>query len=124
MPDLTPHFTLAEFACKCLCGGESKPEILANLTRVAKMLEAVRVALGGVPITITSGYRCPKHNAHVGGAPQSQHLTGRAADIQVKGMEPLEVQRIVKGVSAVHGVGEHPRFTHLDIRGHRIVFRY
>ena len=26
------------------------------------------------PITITSGHRCPSHNAHVGGTANSQHL--------------------------------------------------
>lgn len=32
-------------------------------------------------ITIKSGYRCAKLNAHVGGVPDSQHIKGQAADI-------------------------------------------
>lgn len=124
MPNLTPHFALSELACRCGCQGHLAPEIRSNLQRLSKMLEAVRTAIGDRPISVTSGYRCPKHNAHVGGASQSQHLLGKAADIQVAGMSPGEMQRIAKGVSAVHGIGEHVRFTHLDIRGHRIVFRY
>lgn len=33
------------------------------------------------PIIVTSGYRTEAHNRAVGGAPDSQHLYGRAADI-------------------------------------------
>ena len=33
------------------------------------------------PIYVTSGYRCPKLNKAVNGAPNSQHMRGEAADI-------------------------------------------
>lgn len=33
------------------------------------------------PIKVTSGYRCPKLNAAVGGSQNSQHLRGEAADV-------------------------------------------
>ncbi|MBO9539434.1 DUF882 domain-containing protein [bacterium] len=121
---LSPHFHIRELACRCGCGGEHAAEILANLTKVAIMLEKVRVALGNRPITITSGFRCRAHNARVGGARQSQHLSGRAVDIQVQGLTPAQVQQSVRALPDVHGIGEHPRFTHLDIRGSRVVFDY
>lgn len=35
----------------------------------------------GKPLTVTSGYRCPKLNKIVGGTATSHHLTGTAADI-------------------------------------------
>ena len=35
----------------------------------------------GIPIIISSGYRCPALNRAVGGVPNSQHLIGEAADI-------------------------------------------
>ena len=35
-------------------------------------------------MTITSGYRTASHNTKVGGSRSSQHLLGRAADIQVQ----------------------------------------
>ena len=39
----------------------------------------------GHPVIITSGYRCKALNTAVGGAANSQHLTGEAADFVVQG---------------------------------------
>lgn len=36
-----------------------------------------------MPIRVTSGYRCPKLNAAVGGVANSNHLFGRAADLHI-----------------------------------------
>ncbi len=41
----------------------------------------------GKPIKVNSGYRCPKHNLAVGGATQSQHMKGEAADIAPAGLQ-------------------------------------
>ena len=81
MPDdlqLTPHFRLSEFKCPC-CGGY----FLEDLRRLAARLEVARIEAG--PMVIVSGHRCPKHNLAVHGVPNSQHLTGLAADILVTG---------------------------------------
>ena len=40
-----------------------------------------------LPIIINSGYRSPQLNKRVGGAPNSNHLTGCACDIRTSGME-------------------------------------
>ena len=121
---LSSNFTLAEFRCRCGCGGESKPEILDNLKKTAAMLERVRAACGGRGLVVTSGYRCAKHNAAVNGAKGSLHLIGKAADVTCATLSPAEVQRIARGVSEVHGLGLGKTFTHLDVRGVRQVFNY
>ena len=41
----------------------------------------------GEPIIINSGYRSPQLNRKIGGAPNSNHLTGCAVDIRTSGME-------------------------------------
>lgn len=46
------------------------------------VLDPLREAWGG-PIHVNSGYRCPELNKAVGGAPNSQHQRGEAADITV-----------------------------------------
>jgi hypothetical protein len=81
---LTPHFTLEEL---CLsetavrAGIDNTPpaDVVANLLRLARMLEKVRALLKR-PIHITSGFRCPELNARIGGSKTSAHLEGRAAD--------------------------------------------
>jgi len=40
----------------------------------------------GLPVSITSGFRCEKHNRDVGGADDSQHLFARAIDSKIVGI--------------------------------------
>jgi len=77
-------------------------------------LEELRAVLGGKSIYITSGYRTPAHNARVGGALKSQHLCGRAADIQVAGVSPRAVAEAAKRI--FNGVGLYRSFVHVDVR--------
>ena len=48
---------------------------------VDNVLDPCRRAYGK-PIGVNSGFRCPLHNSRVGGASQSQHIAGEAADIR------------------------------------------
>lgn len=51
---------------------------------VDNVLEPIRDMVC-TPIIITSGYRCPQVNKIVGGADNSQHMSGCAADFHVQG---------------------------------------
>lgn len=56
-------------------------EIIENLRALCvTILQPVRDALGS-PVNLNSGYRCPSLNRAIGGAKNSQHMTGHAADI-------------------------------------------
>lgn len=87
---LSEHFTLDELtrsatASKLKIKNEPGPTELKNLQILClQVLEPARKAIGNKPITITSGYRCKKLNEAVGGAANSYHLQGRAADIIIK----------------------------------------
>src|SRR5271165_3150205 len=67
------HFAPAEYQCRCGCGLEPQQALLDKL-------DAIRDAYGS-PITLTCASRCPTHNAAVGGATHSNHITGSAADL-------------------------------------------
>lgn len=113
MGDLSAHFSRSEFACSCNCGSDT---VDSELLRV---LEELRGHFGAV-ITITSAHRCWKHNRAVGGSEASQHLQGRAADIQVSGISPKVVQDYLKLMYPRSlGIGSYDTFTHVDTRAGR-----
>ena len=83
---LTPHFSLeeliaSEIAVRQGISNEPPEGLIPNLLILAKGLELVRVTLGNLPIHVNSGYRCPELNRAVGGAQNSMHMQGLAADI-------------------------------------------
>ncbi len=66
--------------------GEKLDDVSANLQNLCKyILQPIRTAFGS-PIYVTSGYRCSKLNKAVGGAKNSYHLYGRAADISASNL--------------------------------------
>lgn len=108
----TPHFTRSEFACKCGCGFNTIDY------EVVSACHAIREHFDQ-PIKITSACRCPSHNKAVGGSENSQHLYGRAADLQVKNIDPALVQEFVEENLDMGGLGKYNTFTHIDSRNGR-----
>ena len=85
------YFGMEEFRCKC-CGSTGSPQAVANIEAlVENVLDPAREKLGA-PIVVNSGYRCPRHNAAVGGVTNSQHMKGEAADIVPVNSEKLKVK--------------------------------
>ncbi|MGN1237556.1 MAG: D-Ala-D-Ala carboxypeptidase family metallohydrolase [Muribaculaceae bacterium] len=80
------HFTIAELTDSTTArqnGIDNTPPesaVKALQALVERVLDPLREAWGK-PITVNSGYRCAELNRKVGGAEQSQHLRGEAADI-------------------------------------------
>lgn len=80
------YFTIAELCASSTAMAKGidntpTPGITQNLERlVANVLDPLREAWGK-PIVVTSGYRCPELNKAVGGAKNSHHMQGMAADI-------------------------------------------
>lgn len=106
---LSPHFVLAEFASK-----DGTDTVYVHTALVA-LLEQIRCRFDR-PLIITSGYRSLAHNRAVGGATQSRHLYGLAADIRVQGVSPAEVYAYADELGA-GGVGRYQTFTHVDVQG-------
>lgn len=86
----TVHFNFSEFTDRVsgtFAGGKvSTAAAKENARRAMYKLEALRKKLGNVPITVNSGFRSIAHNAEVGGASDSMHLYGTAADLDVPGV--------------------------------------
>jgi uncharacterized protein YcbK (DUF882 family) len=119
---LTDNFSLQEFQSKD--GAPFPNEVVTNLITLAKQLQVLRDHLGK-PITITSGYRSKEHNMKIGGALDSFHVRGMAADIQVAGMKPKEVAEVIEllikeGKMMEGGIGIYRTWLHYDHRGKRI----
>lgn len=94
------HFRAAEFACPHCRESFVRPRLLHVLERLRERT--------GHPLPIVSGYRCPVHNRAVGGARNSQHVYGSAADIpsHLATVHDAEMSGAVgigrKGLWAVH----------------------
>lgn len=136
---ITQHFTLDEM--KCHSGepypvdeiDEDDPEkrswYFSRLLPLCNALEAIRAACGGLPMTILSGYRTESYNdglrnsdgSGTGVSKNSMHIQGKAADITIEDLTPLEVHTAIlalvsQGKLTIGGLGIYARWVHVDIR--------
>ena len=110
---LSEHFDASEFVCHCCGRGAEKIS-----PRLIELLEKLRANIGGLPLHINSGYRCPKHNAEVGGVDNSQHVLGTAADVAVP--SALNIEQFKWYIQQLPfdwaGVYRQDNFIHVDVR--------
>ncbi len=115
---LTNNFNLNEFNKHNFPLTET---ILRNIQELAKNLQVLRDEVKK-PIKITSGYRDPSFNKKIGGASQSRHITGEAADLKIEGYTPKQVAAIIEKLIAAGkmkqgGLGIYSTWIHYDVRG-------
>jgi uncharacterized protein YcbK (DUF882 family) len=96
-------------------------DVKSNIIELADNLQVLRDFLN-MPIKITNAFRCESKNNSVDGVKNSQHLVGKAADLQVFQLSPNEVADAVselmeKNLFKMGGLGRYNSFTHVDIRG-------
>lgn len=106
---VSEHFRASEFACK----DESYELLLC--TELLEVLEKIRSHFEA-PCIINSGYRTPNHNAKIGGAKNSYHCKGMAADIVVKDHDAKEVAKYANEILDKGGVIRYTNFVHIDVR--------
>ncbi|WP_293672291.1 D-Ala-D-Ala carboxypeptidase family metallohydrolase [uncultured Parabacteroides sp.] len=100
---ISEHFYMGEFEYSAVAvanGLDNTPTPIAQRAichLVKNLLEPLRKK-SGMPIYVSSGFRCPVLNVLVGGVPDSQHITGEAADIFTGGnarlLEILEEEKL------------------------------
>lgn len=100
---ITENFSLREFQCPCCHTVMLHPKLAASLQ---KLREA-----WGKPLTVTSGYRCARHNAEVGGVPNSRHMRGLAADVAVPRAEQEKFRTLARG-----GILKNPDIPGAELR--------
>jgi peptidoglycan hydrolase-like protein with peptidoglycan-binding domain len=117
----TAHFNWGEFTSKDgsgFSGGKvGSSEVRENIRRLMWKLEALRKKAGGHPVTVVSGFRSIAHNKAVGGAGNSMHMYGVAADIIVSGLDKRQVAELAKtsGFSGIF-LYKTTSHTHVDSR--------
>lgn len=116
---LSEHFSEDEFWCRgqdqgtCSCGHSLKID-----PRLIELLEELRDIIGGLPLHINSGYRCPQHNAAIGGVSNSQHTKGTAADVARPSHLSFDEFAWYVDQLAFDGIGLYrcSDFIHVDVR--------
>jgi uncharacterized protein YcbK (DUF882 family) len=110
---ISENFTLHEFQCK------DGSQLVKLDERLLVLLQTLRTKVNK-PIQILSGYRTPEYNKKVGGAPKSQHVEGKAADIRISGMTPKNIAKIAEEMG-FDGIGIYTKqnFCHVDTRGYK-----
>jgi uncharacterized protein YcbK (DUF882 family) len=108
---------MSRFACKC-CGVDL-------VTDRAKEAFLSLEALIGQTLTITSAYRCPRHNRAVGGSKYSRHTFAKdALDVLCKndGARKRFIEEAIK--LGFNGIGLGETFVHIDMRPNKMTWIY
>lgn len=123
---LSSHFSLEEFTASQTASrrgiDNTLPDsLLPAAQATAQMLERVRTDLGGLPIIITSGYRCSALNAAIGSSSTSDHVKAMAVDIRCPAFGcAFDVARYLAGRMDALGLGqviyEFDSWIHCSIR--------
>lgn len=106
---LSKNIHLSEWECKCSRCTTTLVD-MAHVANVQKLRDLI-----GEPIRFTCAYRCPEHNAEVGGVPNSEHLRGVACDCYAIGLSSTQLAAQAEKVG-FGGIGLYisKGFVHLD----------
>lgn len=107
---LSANFSVGEMACN---DGSDTVIIDSDLILI---LQKIRTHFNR-PVTISSGYRTPTWNRKIGGASNSYHTKGQAADIYINGVEPAVIAAYAEKLGVL-GIGLYTtqKFVHIDTR--------
>lgn len=118
----TAHFEFSEFTSNDGTGfGGGKvgsATVKENVRRLMYKLEALRTKAGNRAITISSGFRSVAHNQAIGGASNSMHVYGTAADCYVSGLSTRQVYVLAEacGFSGLERYTLSDAHQHVDSR--------
>jgi uncharacterized protein YcbK (DUF882 family) len=113
------HITWDELACRDGTAYPSSFKLDGRVIELVVMFERIR-AIWDSSIIINSAYRTVAYNKSIGGASKSQHLEGKALDLQPpKGITVVDFYNTLKSnykELGIRGLGKYSTFIHCDIR--------
>lgn len=124
-PSRWTYFTVEELTCHCGCGQmKMDGEFMLKLVALRDMV--------GFPLPISSGYRCPLHNASVSSTGDGgPHTTGKAVDVLIGRVRATSLIRAAlemnfRGVGVKQHGPDGGRIVHLDMvsRPDQILWTY
>lgn len=107
---ITNNFKVSEFK------SDSKIVLIHHTLPIA--LQMIREKVGKA-VNLTNAYRTEAHNTRVGGASNSYHLYGMAADMYVNGYTPEQLAKVIDSLfPATYGIIAYPKkgIVHFDVR--------
>lgn len=116
---LSTNFKVSEFKCR-----DNSDEVLIDLDTV-DIIQKIRDNFKK-SVTVVSAYRTPSYNKSISGAKASQHMYGKACDIQIDGIAPRKIAEYAENLN-VKGIGLYEYsglygsqgFVHVDTRATR-----
>jgi len=124
---VSTYFTVGEVTQRDRRRIPNSTTIQNDILALAAELDKVRVAWGS-GILVNSWYRPPAVNSEVGGAPNSQHIYGRAVDIRPGNGDLNGLQSwLDNGIWSNRALGYGASccgFVHIDTRAGRIRWNY
>lgn len=136
--DLSPNFPRWEFersdiaTRNAIKNTMNAVQLMAARTLAVEVLEPIR-AYYGVPVDVSSGFRCLAVNRKLGSDDDSQHTKGEAADITVRGVSVEQLYSDIKAGKIpglkfdqlIHEVGwVHISYRKGRLRGQRLRARF
>lgn len=105
--EITKNFKTREFKCPCCNVIKYDKDLVDRLQIIRNIM--------GIPITVTSGYRCKSFNTKIKGYEKSLHMEGIAVDIKVEKGRLKELDTLCKAVFYKSGVGTYSNHVHVDL---------
>jgi len=132
---LTENFKWGEFWSNSRSGIKIEPpeEYFNSIKEIARELQIVRDLINKPypnknkhKIIVVSGYRTPEWNKICGGANESYHMKGMAADTRASGMNIIKYALYILRFTKFNGIGLYRKknFIHADLRKDFIIFKY
>jgi hypothetical protein len=131
---ITPHFSVAEFACHCSdpnCDRKESPDVDSDFIQ---MLEELRMQT--FALRISSGVRCLKHDLNISPKKNKNggvHVQAIACDILVGHLPSADILKLTTKATAIGFTGlgfslansnRSKRFLHLDSRSGGAIWSY